>query len=247
MNLSGIRRHSVIGRILRLPLRFIPDGTVAPILQVPSRGKKWIVGSSTHGCWLGSYEASKQQIFSDLVSPSSVVYDIGANVGFYTVLASVRGSGTGRVYAFEPLPRNIEYLTRHVKLNNLNNVVVFECALSDCTGVAKFEVAVNPSMGKLAEGSSDGVDVDIRTLDNIVSEHQLMPPNLMKVDIEGAEAAFLRGAVETISAHRPSILLATHGRSVHRECCDFLLAAGYSLQSLDRRPVDETDELLATA
>ncbi len=56
MNLSGISDKSLFGKILRLPLRIIPAQTVMPIIQGKLKGKKWIVGASNHGCWLGSYE-----------------------------------------------------------------------------------------------------------------------------------------------------------------------------------------------
>src|SRR5579864_334767 len=81
INFSAINRSSLLGRILRLPLRLLPRGSVVPILQGPLRGRRWIVGSSTHGCWLGSYENGEQKILQASIRPGSVVYDIGANVG----------------------------------------------------------------------------------------------------------------------------------------------------------------------
>lgn len=66
---------------------------VVPVLQGSLRGRKWIVGSSNHGCWLGSYEWKKQRLFTRTVSSGDVVFDIGAHVGFYTLLASVLVGG----------------------------------------------------------------------------------------------------------------------------------------------------------
>src|SRR5579871_1243331 len=117
MNLSGISNESVVGRALRAPFRLIPRSAAVPILQGPLRGKRWVVGSATHGCWLGSYEQDKQQCFAGAVSVGSVVYDIGANVGFYSLLASVLVGVSGAVYSFEPVPRNCHFLRRHVDLN----------------------------------------------------------------------------------------------------------------------------------
>ncbi|MDW8317197.1 MAG: FkbM family methyltransferase, partial [Anaerolineae bacterium] len=89
MNLSGISSKSLIGRVLRFPLRLIPPKAVLPIMQGRLKGRKWIVGSSSHGCWLGSYEYAKRIVFERTVRENSVVFDIGAHVGFYTLLAAV--------------------------------------------------------------------------------------------------------------------------------------------------------------
>src|SRR3989454_7017615 len=109
-NLSAVSSRSVAGKFLRWPLRFVPRELAVPIRQGALRGKRWVVGSSTHGCWLGSYEYTKRKLFESYVIAGDVVYDIGANVGFYTLLASVLVGRGGQVVAIEPLPRNIAYL-----------------------------------------------------------------------------------------------------------------------------------------
>src|ERR1051326_9094519 len=124
MNFSAIPQASAIGRLLRLPLRFIPEDMVIPILQGPLQGKKWIAGSSDHRCWLGSYEYMKQKLFQSVVTPGHVIYDIGANVGFYTLLSSVLVGEKGKVIAFEPLASNAVTLVRHLRLNNVKNASV---------------------------------------------------------------------------------------------------------------------------
>src|SRR5512139_3781902 len=97
MNFSGISNHSVVGKALRFPLRLIPDDATLPILQGRLRGKRWISGSCNHGCWLGSYEYHKRVLFERTITPGSVVFDLGAHVGFYTLLASVLVGHAGRV------------------------------------------------------------------------------------------------------------------------------------------------------
>ena len=94
MNFSKINYQSFLGRLLRLPLRLIPKGMILPILQGRMRGKKWVVGAGEHGYWLGSYELEKRKAFERIITPGSVVYDIGANVGYFSLLASVL-VGTG--------------------------------------------------------------------------------------------------------------------------------------------------------
>jgi predicted RNA methylase len=93
-----------------------------PILQGPGRGIRWIVGAGTHGCWLGSYESEKQAVVAEALGPGMVFYDLGANAGFYTLLAARAVLPGGEVIAFEPLPENISYLRRHVERNGFRNV-----------------------------------------------------------------------------------------------------------------------------
>src|SRR5262245_8579614 len=140
MNPSAISIDTPVGKLLRLPLRLIPGRAVLPILQGPLRGKKWIAGASDNGCWLGSYEYQKQRLFAKSVSPGDVVFDVGAHVGFYTLLASVLVGKRGRVIAFEPVPANLEYLRHHIRLNRIDNVEIIEAAVSDTDGVSAFKI-----------------------------------------------------------------------------------------------------------
>ena len=69
-------------------------------MQGKIRGKKWVVGSGNHGYWLGWYEYDKRILFEKTVTKQSIVFDIGAHVGFYTLLASELVGPGGKVYAF---------------------------------------------------------------------------------------------------------------------------------------------------
>lgn len=120
--------HDTLGRLARLPLRFLPKSAVVPVLSGPARGTKWIVGSATHGAWLGTRERSKQAEFARSVNAGNIVFDLGAGVGFYTLMAAKLVGPYGHVFAYEPLARNAAFLRRHVALNQLVNVEVFEAA-----------------------------------------------------------------------------------------------------------------------
>jgi FkbM family methyltransferase len=243
MNFSGIPTSALMGRILRQPLRLIPANTPMPILQGRLRGKLWIAGSLTHGCWLGSYENEKQRLFASSLKAGSTVYDIGANAGFYSLLASVVVGSKGRVYAFEPLPRNIHFLNAHLRLNRITNVEIMEAAVSDKTGQAYFDDSPGSSMGHLApEGN---MKVETVKIDELVAENQIRPPDYLKIDVEGGEVFVLSGARKTLENFHPRIFLATHGPEIHRECCAFLNGLGYTLEALDGKTINDTDELFA--
>jgi FkbM family methyltransferase len=230
MNLSGISNESLVGRALRTPFRLIPAAAAVPILQGPLRGRRWIVGSATHGCWLGSYEFETQRAFSRLVRRGDVVYDLGANVGFYTLLGARLTGDEGGVYSFEPLPRNLEFLQKHVAINGLKNCFVVDAAVADCDGEMRLDPSEAPTTAHLADGG--GIVVRVVSLDSLVEGGQIRPPGVMKIDVECSEVKALRGAERTIEEYRPRILLATHNRELHAECVEFLERRGYRVEVL---------------
>jgi FkbM family methyltransferase len=243
MNLSGISNRTLFGRLIRSPLRLIPRSAIVPILQGPLRGKKWIAGSSTHGCWIGSFEHEKQLAFRRAVSRGNVVYDLGANVGFYTLLASVLVGNAGHVYSFEPLAANAAILRRHLEMNRILNCTVLQAAVTGDDGVARFDPS---SSGDLAHLSETGAEtVSTVALDSLLATGKIRAPRVMKIDVEGAELHALRGAARLIEAHRPVILLATHGPEVHRSCLSFLRDRAYALEPLTAEPVEISAEILA--
>ena len=243
MNFTSISNKSILGRIMRFPLKFIPSGIKVPILQGKLKGKKWIVGSFNHGCWLGSYEYKKQTLFAETVTEGAVVYDVGAHVGFYTLLASEIVGQSGKVIAFEPLPQNLHYLNKHLSLNQCGNVKVIEAAVAEESGTTFFTKGISSSMGYLS--STGDYEVKVVSLDNLVLNREIPYPDYMKIDVEGAELLVLSGAKKILNDFAPVIFLATHGADIHKQCCDFLKSAGYHLQSIEEKNIYETDEILA--
>jgi len=243
MNFSGVSRQTVVGKLLRLPLRLIPNGMAVPVLQGPLRGKRWLAGSSTHGCWLGSYEYEKQRFFAKEIRANTVVFDIGANVGFYTLLASVLVGPEGQVIAFEPVPRNIDFLRKHVRLNRIDNVEIMEVAVSDAFGVATFDLGPDSSQGRIAKGGE--LNVQTVCLDGLISAGEKPVPDYLKIDVEGAEMSVLTGAQNLLKGAHPAIFLATHSPALHQQCLAFLRSLGYTVQAVDGQPIEKTDELFA--
>jgi FkbM family methyltransferase len=244
MNWTGISNTSLLGKILRLPLRLVPRQAVVPILQGPLRGKKWIVGSGNHGYWLGSYELEKRALFVKMVTPGGVVYDLGANVGYYTLLCSMLAGPRGRVVAFEPLPRNLDFLKRHLALNRVENAVVIEAAVAERGGTVRFEEAASTSKGRI--GADGALEVRSVALDELIARERLPQPDLLKIDIEGGEFLALQGARKLLAERHPVIFLSTHSGQVHKDCLAFLESLGYRIVPIDRRPLERSRDVLAT-
>lgn len=241
INFSAVRPETLAGKIVRYPFRVLPRDIVMPILQGPLRGKKWIVGSHLHGCWLGSYEWEMQKRMAKEVRPGMTFYDIGANVGFYSLLAA-KLVGSGRVYAMEPLASNLAYLRRHLELNRVRNVEVMEMALSDEVGKLAFESEGTRAMGRI--GAAGTTLVESSTIDFLLEEGKIDFPDCIKMDIEGTEYRALAAARECFARHRPKLFLALHGKGVHENCCRLLSSWGYDYEYMSHES-EERAEIFA--
>jgi FkbM family methyltransferase len=238
INFSGINAGSWRGKTLRNLLNLIPNGAIFPILQGPAKGMKWIVGSSHHGCWLGSYESIKQKQLFKYLKPGMVVYDIGAHVGFYTLLFSKAVGSQGMVYAFEPFPDNVIFLRKHHHLNKLANIIVEEYAIGDANGEVNFYCPhVSNYCGSIMRINGDNnykiLKLKTITLDDYVYQHNNNPPDLIKIDIEGAEYLALIGMQNIIKNKKPILFIALHGPEVFHKCCDFMKKFNYHIYNLD--------------
>lgn len=240
MKFSWIPYKPQIGSLLKAVL---PNNMVVPILQGRLRGKKWIVGSSNIEYVLGSYEYEARILFERLVSKSSVVYDVGAHVGFYTLLASELVGAAGKVFAFEPVPRNLDYLKKHLEINHCANVVVVEAAVSDKSGTSLFDEGPTSCMGHLAEGGN--LTVDLVSIDDLVLSGKIPPPHYIKIDVEGAELLVLKGAKSTLGNYVPEIFLSTHSHKLHIDCCNWLSSLGYELKPIIGSDLYNSSQLFA--
>jgi FkbM family methyltransferase len=219
-----------MNHFLKRTLRSIFSHVACPIFRGSLRGYRWLLGSGGKLARFifGGYESASTARFGDLIAPGDTVFDIGAHFGYYTLLASKQVGPEGRVVAFEPQPRNAHFLRRHLDLNGCENVVVEEMAISDSTGTVRFEREGSATGHLAARG-----ELEVRTinLDSYVAEtgdH----PDVMKIDVEGAEALLLTGGQATLEELRPRIMLATHDLEVDARCRDLLGAAGYAIEDL---------------
>jgi FkbM family methyltransferase len=145
------------------------------------------------------------------------VLDVGAHAGFYTLLASACVGDAGRVMAFEPSPRERERLRAHLRLNRRTNVTVEAVAIGDAAGSGALFVFDGRTTGcnsfHLADTrGAHAITVPIRTLDDYDARGACGPVDLVKMDIEGAELAALRGAEQMFRSRRPLLLCELHDK-----------------------------------
>ena len=219
-----------MGRVASLFVPLVPKRAVVPILQGPARGIRWLVGSGMPNFWLGTYEREKYEAFSRELKPGMVVYDIGANVGIYTVLACRAVGPNGSVFSFEPATMNVFYLIQNVRLNEFRNCQVIPKAVSNAVGMMGFELTQESCLGKIDPNGL--LHVPATSLDSFCHAGNNPAPQLIKIDVEGEEYAVLRGGVRILLEAGPIIFLATHGKKIHADCRRFLEELGYSLEYL---------------
>jgi FkbM family methyltransferase len=229
INWSAIDHRSLAGRLLRLPVRALPARCVMRVRQGPARGMKWIAGSAVHGCWLGTYEFEKQKSLERFIRPGMTVYDIGAQAGFYTLFFSRLAGDRGKVFAFEPCAYEARFLIDHVRLNHLDNVRVVQAEVCETRELLPMSSDRGTCENRLVDNPGATLMVPTLSLDS----SGLPVPDLIKMDVEGAEAAVLRGAQRTLHEARPVLFVALHGDEQRKACAIILRDAGYSIHDLD--------------
>lgn len=162
----------------------------------------------------GYYEPQLAQLFKSHLAPDRDVLDIGANIGFFTVLAA-KNLTTGRVLAAEPSSAAFARLSGNVTTNDVSDrVILYNGLAAHEDSTATFNIVEGreeySSMGDVVHPSVAGEKVHVETLltktiDTLVAEHGLRPA-LIKVDVEGAEGMVFSGAEQTLRKHRPIIL-----------------------------------------
>jgi FkbM family methyltransferase len=186
------------------------------IQQGIGRGLRFNAGGRNAGYLLGTSEPLMQEALKRILHPGMCVYDVGANVGFVTILAAQLVGPNGRVVAFEPLAANARQIGHNAELNRFTHVLVRQEALGNQDGQAPFRVSAESGWGKLAHLGSVRqetaiIEVPIRKLDDITAGGGLPRPDLLKIDVEGAEVDVLGGSVETLRTARPFLLVELHG------------------------------------
>jgi FkbM family methyltransferase len=216
-----------------LRLRFLTRLISVRIRSGINAGFRWSL--ATRSSFIrGTYEHEKCALLQDLIQPGGCFWDVGAHYGYIALAASRLVGEHGKVEAFEPNPRNLWYLRRHVHLNNLRHIQVHPLALADENGTLQFE---NRGSGTGRLSTSGGDLVHARTIDALIADGTCSPPTFLKIDVEGAEASCLRGGIETLKEHQPLCLVSTHNEAAHSESLSLLNRLGYEAASTLSAPV----------
>lgn len=222
-------------RLAQRLLRYLPEAWFERLRKAPSgslRGRIGRLGMSdrvvrvSHGPAAGlrvyADRACVQYIDGDVelpvqlgvaehLAPGNVFFDIGANVGFFTLIGGAAVGSEGQVAAFEPEPGNAAAIRRNLALNGFSNSQVFEAAVAAKNGRERLWTTAHPGGHTLEsagrpEDQCSSLEVDVVAIDPLVASGRLRPPDLVKIDVEGAELAVLEGMRQTLERARPTII-----------------------------------------
>jgi FkbM family methyltransferase len=213
-----------------------------PVMAGPLKGYLWST-SGSYDYILGEYEdPGVMKQFLSWLKPDSVFYDIGSNTGFHALTAN-RVINTGIIYAFEPMPAVREIFEKHISVNSRliisNNIQLSPIAISDAAGQVEFSNDMRHREGNtyikesyVFSGAKNKITVKCQPIDGLLKQGY-GKPDIIKIDVEGAEFDVLLGAKNTLRQYQPNILLATHDchlPGVQAKCVLFLEELGYHLQ-----------------
>jgi FkbM family methyltransferase len=161
--------------------------------------------------WYGYYEKEAITLWQMLIKKDQVVIDIGANIGYYAVMAACRAT-EGKVYAFEPLPQIYTQLTKNATLNHLVNLEAIPFAVSNQNGRLPFYISDTGNTGMSGLSPSENFSGQIATvtvvsLDDWATSKQLTKIDFIKMDIEGAEVDALSGMKYILENYQPVLFI----------------------------------------
>ncbi|MDD5704162.1 MAG: FkbM family methyltransferase [Dehalococcoidales bacterium] len=199
---TGIGKIPPIGAIYRYLYRKLAINEL--IMSV--YGNKLIIrtsyldGVSNEVLYHGTYEKYETKLFEQYINEGMTIIDIGANVGYYALLAARLVGSKGKIYAFEPESENYNLLLRNIKLNGYGNVVAIKKAVSNHTG--KTDLFLNKETGAHCflperEGIVGKTTVETISLDEYFKDRRY-PIDIIKIDVEGSELAVIMGMQNVI-------------------------------------------------
>ncbi len=243
---------------LTRPLRRV----ALPVLAGNGRGLRVEVGESIIRV-ASRGEHRVERVLLDRLSPGDVVYDLGANIGWYSLLAARAVGPTGAVFAFEPELENAFHAQRNARANGFEHMTVVPAAVTDVDGWLEFQLrgSFEGRLGKIDTQSQKKVMdrpdshfkgtqlVPALALDSWIAATGQPPPTLVKIDVEGAEVGVLRGMRETLASARPALIVELH--ATREDVADELDAAGYEHSAIESqgpsREAEWNEHLLAVA
>lgn len=181
--------------------------------------RPWLVGRLQFGSWvrvsgvvdaeweylLGYVkESATTEFLSSFIKRDMTFVDVGANVGYFTLLAASLGA---RVVAYEPTPEVYTRLRENIELNGLQNVTLMNAAVAEKAGTLTFHQSPDDPEANSIFGEGECIQVQAVALDDDLSRRDIRQVDLLKIDAEGAEPLVLAGAAKLLSSEHPPVMV----------------------------------------
>lgn len=223
------RFHPLVRPVRNLALRSLGDTTEGLVITRGPLAGMTLAFKDAPAEWSGLHEPVLQDFLLELISPGDVVYDIGAHLGYYVLLAGRALKGNGTVVAYEPEAESYSLLERNVALNGLTELVTLRpIALGRNSGRGRVQQRGHSGEARIEVGEGE---VTVGTLDEDVAAHDLAAPTIVLIDTEGMEADIFVGGWNTISSALPTLVCEHHG--LKQNLVDLLTPLGYEGRDVD--------------
>jgi FkbM family methyltransferase len=239
--LQSLRDVPLLGKLMHgLSHRLLPaeEKVWAQIEAGPAKGIWLEVNPRTGRDYIrGEAEIRIQEILAERIRSGMVFYDLGANIGLFTLLAARLVGSRGKVFSFEPDAQTAARLRRNIEHNGFENVTVVEAGVWSSSGTLNF-VMGDPSspdrgLGRFVAGENGAAGTPMRcvSLDDFMESAP--PPDVIKCDVEGAEAEVFGGAEKFFRTSRPLIVCEIHSEANERALRNIFSEYAYNIESLD--------------
>lgn len=207
-----------------------------------------------------AFEPEVTSVLASILKEGDTFFDVGANLGYYTLLASKRVGFRGHVHSFEPAPRQFEHLSLNVRINQATNIILNNVALADASGEREMLFSLGWNQGTHSFGATEGTTakgfVKCRTIDEYVATNAIERIDALKVDVEGAELLVFQGAEKTIQSFEIPVIFFEacehHARAVGNSTIElkrYLRQLGYGIFRLNSdsglERTEDTEEAFA--
>jgi FkbM family methyltransferase len=250
-----LKREGALAAILRVPVLGTCVRALGQIL-VPRRSMAWakIEDGAANGLWMelnprsganyvrGGGEPKVQAFIAGHLKPGMVFYDLGANSGFFSLIAARCVGKSGHVYSFEPEHELAERIRSNMQRNQFDRFTIVESAVWRETGHVSFarsDRSISPDQGTgqvtTTGNGAQTIQVPTVALDDFAAG--ALPPDLIKCDVEGAEVEVFRGATRLLASCRPIIVCEIHSVAIGEALRRDLRNLGYVIQDLDENHI----------
>jgi FkbM family methyltransferase len=156
----------------------------------------------------GTYELVESNMMMELVSPTATVFDIGANIGWYSITIARRYPNS-KIFAFEPIPNTFDSLQRNIHLNQINNITAYDFGFSNTESELKFycdpDLCASASSANLSNRNDlKEITASVKRLDDFIQKHKASI-DFLKCDVEGAELLVFQGGINAIGNFKPIV------------------------------------------